>query len=354
MHRQLDFSVQRQFPRSLLSLFSPSGRRARLSILIYHRVLPELDALLPGEPDADRFRWQMELLAKYCHPLPLEEAVTRLRAGTLPSRAVCVTFDDGYADNATVALPILHETGVPATFFIATGYLNGGIMFNDVVIEVVRRVPTGMVDFAEEGSGVRRIVSDADRVSVYTDLIQRLKYLPLKERSARAAALAERLGVRTPDDLMMTTEQLRGLAASGMEIGGHTHSHPILTRVDHATARREMQEGKERLERLLGHPVKLFAFPNGRPGKDFEAEHVNMVRECGFEAAVTTAWGTAGRESDLFQLPRFTPWDKTPLRFGLRLVRNLMVRGSRATSPAALESTPIHRNRRHVRDGAGR
>jgi len=309
--------------RSLLSLLSPAGRRARLSILIYHRVLPKPDTLLPGEPDAARFRWQIKLLARYFNPLPLEEAVPRLFGGTLPARAVCVTFDDGYADNATVALPILLEEGVPATFFIAAGYLDGGRMFNDTVIETVRNLPLGEVDLSQEGAGLRRVDSDADRIALYTDVIGCLKYLDPQERSECAEAMATRLGVRPPDDLMMTTEQLRRLADSGMGIGGHTITHPILSRVDRTTAQREMLAGKEQLEEVLGRPVKLFAYPNGRPGRDYAPEHVDLARQSGFEAAVSTAWGVADWGTDPFQLPRFTPWDRTPLRFGLRLARNL-------------------------------
>lgn len=323
MTRRVDLPTQLAALRPVLSLLSPAGRRARLSILIYHRVLPEPDPLLPGDPDAASFRWQMRLLARHFHPLPLDEAVSRLRNGTLSARAVSVTFDDGYADNVTVAMPILREESVPATFFIAAGYLNGGRMFNDTVIETVRRLPAGEVDLTEEGAGVRRIESDADRVGLYTDLIRGLKYLPPEERNARAEALADRSGVRPPTELMMTTEQLRELAAAGMGIGGHTLTHPILTRVDRDTARREIGEGKVQLEALLNRPVTLFAYPNGRPGQDYAPEHVKLARDCGFQAAVSTGWGTAGRDTDPFQLPRFTPWDRTPLRFGLRLARNL-------------------------------
>ena len=310
--------------RPVLSLLSPPGRLAKLSILIYHRVLPEPDALLPGEPDASGFRWQMRLLKRHFNPLPLDEAVVRLRDGTLPARAVCVTFDDGYADNAVVALPILQEEGVQATFFIAVGYLDGGCMFNDAVIETVRQLPPGQFDLRQEGAYVRHINSDADRVALYRDVIRNLKYLPPDERSAGARVLADRFGVRLPTNLMMTTEQLRGIVAAGMVVGGHTLSHPILTRVDRRTAQREMRDGKERLEELLGQPVKLFAYPNGRPGQDYGPEHVAMTRACGFDAAVSTAWGAAHRGTDPFQLPRFTPWDKTPRRFALRLARNLV------------------------------
>ncbi len=67
----------------------------------------------------------------------------------------------------------------------------------------------------------------------------------------------------------------------------------------------------------------LFAYPNGRPQQDYTAEHVAMVRDAGFAAAVSTARGAADRTTDPFQLPRFTPWRREPLGFDLLLARNL-------------------------------
>jgi peptidoglycan/xylan/chitin deacetylase (PgdA/CDA1 family) len=84
---------------------SPGGPRARLSVLIFHRVLPRPDPLFPGEPDAARFDWQLRLLKRWFDILPLPDAVHALREGRLPARALAITFDDGYADNCTVALP---------------------------------------------------------------------------------------------------------------------------------------------------------------------------------------------------------------------------------------------------------
>jgi peptidoglycan/xylan/chitin deacetylase (PgdA/CDA1 family) len=307
----------------LLSLLSPAGRGARLSILIYHRVLPEPDPLLPGIPDADWFRMQMRLLARSFNPLPLSEAVDRLRAGTLPPRAACVTFDDGYADNLTVACPILRAEGVPATFFIATAYLDGGRMFNDTLIETVRRLPAGQHDLSFAGLGLRRIEEAGDRTALIGELVTRCKYQDVRARHEWAERFAATLGIDPPNDLMMSTRQLRELADSGMDIGGHTVSHPILAQCEAEEAKREMRDGKEALERILQRPVNLFAYPNGRPGKDYRPEHALMAQELGFTAAVSTSWGSAHAGSDMYQLPRFTPWDHGELRFGLRLARNL-------------------------------
>jgi peptidoglycan/xylan/chitin deacetylase (PgdA/CDA1 family) len=111
-----------------LSLLSPAGERGRLSILIFHRVLARPDPLSPDEPDVVEFEAQMRWVRSWFNVLPLGAAIDRLYAGTIPPRALAITFDDGYADNEELAAPILARLGLSATFFISTGYLGGGIM----------------------------------------------------------------------------------------------------------------------------------------------------------------------------------------------------------------------------------
>ncbi|MCB1915992.1 MAG: polysaccharide deacetylase family protein [Rhodocyclaceae bacterium] len=310
--------------RTALAMFSPAGRRAKLSTLIYHRVLPEPDPLRTGDPDAATFRWQMGLLARHFNVLPLPEAARRLQDGTLPARAACVTFDDGYADNFTIALPILREAGIPATCFVAPAYLDGGRMFNDTLIELAAQLPAGRHDFSSVGLGTRALAGTDDRRALVGALIGQFKYFEPAERASAVETLAASFGVRLPDDLMMTSDQLRALHAAGMEIGGHTDTHPILARLDPEHAREEILAGRKRLETLLEAPVRVFAYPNGRPGKDYGAEHAALVSQCGFEAAVSTVPTAATRTSHPFELPRFTPWDRTPARFGLRLLHALI------------------------------
>src|SRR5205085_1443710 len=111
-----------------------------------HRVLADPDPLFPEEVGAPDFDAQMSILKRWFNVLPLKEALARLREGRLPMRAACITFDDGYADNATVAAPILRRHGLPATFFIATDFIDGGEMWNDTVIDTVRRAPGDSLD----------------------------------------------------------------------------------------------------------------------------------------------------------------------------------------------------------------
>lgn len=310
--------------RTLLHCLSPGGPRGRLTVLIFHRVRASPDPLFPHEPDAQAFEQQMRWVRRWFEPLPLEEAVALLQAGRLPPRALCITFDDGYADNLTVALPILQRLGLPATFFIATGFLDGGIMWNDQVIEAVRQCQVDPLALDDLGLGVHPVGSDEQKRAAITALIAALKYLPPDARAEKLAALVERAGARLPRSLMLTSDQLRALRRAGMGIGAHTVHHPILARVGPQEAREEIVEGAGRLEALLGEPVRLFAYPNGKPGRDYTGEHVALVRTLGFAAAFSTAWGAARTGCDPFQIPRFTPWDRTRLRYGLRLAQNLL------------------------------
>lgn len=324
--------VARGLLRAGASLVSPGGRSGRLTILIYHRVLPAPDPLT-GEVDAATFDIQMGALKSCFNVLPLAEAVERLSAGTLPARAAAITFDDGYADNVEVALPILQRHGLPATFFIATGFLDGGRMFNDTVIEAIRRAPGPVLDVPAAALHGIRIGSLEEKRAAVGNVLRAVKHLESEQRALAAAQVAHSAGARLPDDLMMSTEQLRSLARA-MEIGGHTVNHPILTRVSTAQAREEIQANRAALATIAGRPITLFAYPNGVPVQDYAAEHVALVREAGYRAAVSTSWAAAAPDCDTYQLPRFTPWDRKPLHFVGRLLHNLVARTPRFADPA--------------------
>jgi len=312
--------------KPLLTLLSPAGRRARLSVLIFHRVLPRPDPLFPGEIDAAGFDAICRWVKGWFNVLALDDAARRLREGSLPERALAITFDDGYADNHDVALPILLRHGLVCTFFVATGFLDGGRMWNDTVIESVRRTLLPRLDLrgvCGMDLGIHELESPQDRRAAIDQVIGGIKYMAPAERQAVVDAIAERAQAALPGDLMMSSGQVRGLHRAGMQIGGHTVSHPILARLDRHAARDEIESGKQALEALIAEPVTLFAYPNGKPVEDYTGEAVALVRELGFDAAVSTAWGAAGAGADPFQLPRFTPWDRTKLRFAARLAANL-------------------------------
>jgi peptidoglycan/xylan/chitin deacetylase (PgdA/CDA1 family) len=311
--------------RAFLTLLSPGGLHSRLSIFIYHRVLPQPDPLFPEECDSEVFDRQMGQVAGCFKIIPLLDAVRGLREGKLPPRAACITFDDGYADNAEIALPILQKHGISATFFVSTGFLDGGRMWNDTIIELIRRAPGDILDLTGIGLRQFEIGTIPQRRHAINNVLDAFKYLPLESRRLRVEEMCALIPVTPARDLMMTSDQVSLLHNAGMEIGGHTVNHPILAHIEsNAAAYKEIGSGKETLEGIIRAPVRFFAYPNGKPGRDYMADHVRMVREIGFDAAVSTAHGAAKAGSDLYQLPRFTPWDRGLVRFALRTAQNIL------------------------------
>ena len=292
-----------------------------LAVLIYHRVGREADPLRPRMATASEFRGQMRVLARYFRPYMLAEGLRLLREGRLPSRSVAVTFDDGYADNVQVALPILREEGIPATFFIATSYLDGGRMWNDTVIEAVRRLVPGVHPFRYAGIDSIEVPHSLDRRALVLQLLGAIKHLPQGDRQASADALAGLVGQPLPGSLMMRREDMLTLAEAGMDIGGHTRSHPILSGLSAAGAEEEIAGGLDDIAAVTGRRPVLFAYPNGRRGVDYGDREVGLVRSLGLLAALVTNRGIVTRDSDLLQAPRLTPLHRRAGRFGLALWR---------------------------------
>ncbi len=294
---------------------------------MFHRVLPKRDPIFPGEVDAQRFAQICSWLRGWAHVLPLDEASARMQRGDLPARACVLTFDDGYADNVSVALPILQAHGLQATFFITTGFLGDGRMWNDRIIEALRHAPSGSLDLcAISGvAGLRFELGDAaSRRQAIDALLTAIKYQAMDERLNSVAQIEAACGGVDQRALMMDDEGVRQLRAAGMQIGAHTVSHPILSSLDAAGMRQEIGDSKRYLEDLLREPISLFAYPNGKPGQDYNTQSVEQVKALGFNVAVSTAWGAARQGDSVFELPRFTPWDQSRLRYRARLVGNLL------------------------------
>jgi peptidoglycan/xylan/chitin deacetylase (PgdA/CDA1 family) len=316
-------SLVEHFERAILHALSPSGRRARLLILTYHRVLAAPDPLLEDEPDAAQFSEQVDVLRRYCRVLPLPEAIERLQSDTLPPCAACITFDDGYANNLAVALPILEQRGLTATVFIAVDAIRRGVMWNDLVIESVRAARS-TIDLSPLGQPPLEF-ADAARAAVIADLLGRMKYLPLARRWQLALELFSKNARGDHPRLMLSDAEVAAMAARGHDVGAHTIHHPILRELPADEARAEIVESGRWLAEVTGKAPRSFAYPNGRPNRDYDRTHVEMVRAAGFDLAVSTSWGCATRRSDRYQLPRCTPWELSARGFAARLAKNYLM-----------------------------
>lgn len=254
--------------------------------------------------------------------MPLTQAIIALENGNLPPRAAAISIDDGYRDNLDTVVPLLKELGLPATFFLTTIGFEGGLLWYDAIRYAIDHWPSETIDFRERNTNrIMQLLTDEDRTQLKAVMIATLFSYPHAERLVWANWMMEKIG-NPKLHVMMNEDDVLTLQRAGVEIGGHTHTHAVLKQVSDTEAREEITKNKRLLESVLHRPVKLFAYPNGRPHKDYEDKHVDMVQAAGYVGAVSTSWGVAHPDLDLFQIPRFTPWDKTHKRFMARMIQN--------------------------------
>ena len=303
------------------SLVAATMRRPRHHTLIFHSVLPQPDPMRPTEPTADWFGRLMHMISSSFEMISLADALSRARQGRLSGRTVSVTFDDGYADNLIVALPILEKLKIPATFFVASGFVDGGRMWNDSIIETFRRAEAGTFEINATAGHSFELTDWTSRREAADATITAWKHLDPRERQARVDELSSCVS-GLPSDLMLNKTQLQQLAQSEFAtVGGHTRSHPILASIPDSEAAEEIEGGKRDLEDWIQQEVRHFAYPNGRFGRDYGSQHAALAKQAGFDAAVATDWGTLKTGYDYYAIPRFTPWQRNLSRFSIDLAR---------------------------------
>lgn len=289
-------------------------------MLTYHRVLDEPDPMRPGEITRKVFNSQICCLSRLFNVLPLDIAIKLQNEEKLPARTICVTFDDGYADNERIALPILKKWGIQATFFIATGYMNKGIMWNDIIIEGVRQYRQDELDLSQYELGVFPLNNIFDKYNASLKIISKIKHLPFTKRMTIIKELKEKTFPDLPEELMMSESQVYNLHQQGMQIGAHTVNHPILKLLSSEEAFQEVDDSKTHLESIINKPVLNFAYPNGRANIDYSKTTLDIVKACGFKNAVTTEKGAYIKGNDTLQIPRYSPWAENTIKFCARTI----------------------------------
>jgi peptidoglycan/xylan/chitin deacetylase (PgdA/CDA1 family) len=296
--------------------------RHKLRILFYHGVTAQerftgIDNYRGKHIRLSRFRAHLDLLSRRYRVIPLPDAIQALRKGsTLPPRSVVITFDDGYENNALVALPALRDAGLPAAFFLTAEYIGTDRCFWVDEVEQVCASPDRDALFVRLKGAVERLPlgSEDERRATHRRILLEAKRLPEGERRRWLDALFTDNAVgrtkATGDFRLLSWEQVRALHAAGMTIGSHTLTHPIVTRLPEEQRRREILGGREACERALGVPCDTFAYPNGQPG-DFNEASGALLRRFGFSCGLTTVHGLNARGTDLYTLRRIGVGDAT-------------------------------------------
>ncbi|HET9941474.1 MAG TPA: polysaccharide deacetylase family protein [Candidatus Eisenbacteria bacterium] len=284
-------------------------RRGAFLVLLYHRVNRASAHFAIERTETEAFRAQMEHLARHFHVMSLDDLVKRVTAGeSLPSRAVAITFDDGYEDNYTDAYPILRKLGLPATVFLATASIGTGkSLWFDRVLDGFRTARAHSIKLPG-GESAEGLVDPMIRETMAHRALYALMRLSNAERETAIDTLLRNLGPEGPPNLpaMMTWDQVRLMAANGIDFGAHTMTHPILSRLPLDEAEAEIVGSKRRIEEEIGTPVRLFAYPVGRRS-DYSPEVIDLVARSGFHAALTTTPTANLAGDDPFLLKRIKP-----------------------------------------------
>ena len=308
---QREIQPRSSLKRRLLSLAFETGliRAGRslwarsLTVVNYHRIddpyRSDFDSFRPNVSAAPQdFDRQMEYLAKWFNVVSLRDMVEWLdgRKG-LPPYAALITFDDGYLDNYTSALPILRKYNLPALIFLTTGHIGVDAPFYwDMAAYCFAHTRSDHLAFP--GGRVEHWANGAELDQASKKWIEFMKTIPQMEKERYVETLPGLLGVSIPagyfQKLMMNWDEVREMRKAGIEFGAHTVHHPILTRIEPEQVREEIVGSKSRIEAEIGETVLGFAYPNGQ-ASDLNEGIEKIVAESGIRAAFTLLNGPSSQ-----------------------------------------------------------
>jgi peptidoglycan/xylan/chitin deacetylase (PgdA/CDA1 family) len=263
---------------------------------MYHRVIPpDLKDFVGYEPTisawASSFEQQMAFVRRHFNAISLDMLIDWQRGrSALPSRPLLITFDDGYRDTYDFAWPVLKRYELPSVLFVVTDYIGAARLFDwDIASYCFHRTSEHEADLPL--IGFREWRNDAQRRALMHEWIRALLKQPGDVRQAAVEELSRTLDVELSGDvsrgLCLNWEQVRQMEISGMAIGSHSQTHPILTRISAKQAGEELANSRERISDECGRPASAFAYPNGV----FDAGLQELISARGYQLAFGTQPG---------------------------------------------------------------
>jgi len=307
-------------PRLPLALWRPPAWPAHQResggpvILLYHSISSDRPDPFGIRVRPRHFAEHMAIIARHCRPMRLDRLHEALQANDVPPRSVIITFDDGFADNLLHARPVLDRHRIPATVFVASGYLDQTREFWWDELERIVYQPTGARIPCSASAGAIKLLYDpnAPKRSTYFELYERLQPLDHELRRRILDQLLEWNGLTAQgrkSHRSLTADEVVRLRSEGrFEIGAHTMTHPLLAAQPLDSQYEELRASKAWVENLLGEPVASFSYPYGGSGH-YGPETVRAVADSGFARACSTSAHPVNRNDGPYELPRFNVTD---------------------------------------------
>ncbi len=302
--------------------FLKVGRRKQLLILMYHDLVPNSSAYpingTQDRPSGLAFECQIRAILKDFRAITMEKAVKEIdERGDLLENSVAITFDDGYRSVYEIAWPIMRKYGVSATVFLATDWIDGkASLWWDDLEELIRVGDLSRVDLKEFSREfkINSAIIDLQRLhdTHYKDLLlNRLSMFLMKQPTSVQKGAVEYLRRSILDDPSialavpqpLSWDQIRDLAAQGMEFGSHTRSHANLSHVESQEAYDDITGSKTIIENQIRKKVIGFAYPYGFDIAGY-SRFLPMLKEIGFDYACLSWWGCNTAQTDRYLLYR--------------------------------------------------
>jgi peptidoglycan/xylan/chitin deacetylase (PgdA/CDA1 family) len=282
-------------------------------ILVYHRFSPN-DTIVPHRVNAETFAWQLDVLMRDFEVISLGECIVRFqKANRWPRGTAVLTIDDGYRDMYEVAWPELAKRNLPATFFVTTEFIDGTLwLWPDRLQYALNQTHRTECTICMSGQDVRVLFNTEQlRARAWQIFSDYCIALSDKDRLRFIRQVEQQLGVELPltpppEYAAVTWEQLREMHDSGIEVGGHTMTHPILSKLDGHALYQEISGCRNRIRERLSIQAHSFCYPNSGPG-DINATVIDAVSSAGFNGAV---FGTNLTAWDRYQIPRMAISDE--------------------------------------------
>lgn len=321
-------NIETMLARTSVASLSPVFNKSKnVGVLYFHRILKEKDPFFPDDFTVEEFDALIKVLSKTFNICTLSEIFSKSKTSLFDRPVLSITFDDGYQDNYRFAAKILEKYGVRGNFFVATECVGVGYLTQDLIMQWFEKEPVSLLgDVVPKDFGDICVLNDTRnwRAQHYHDYIGRFKHLCAHEQEMELAKLKSLSTTKFEHHrIMMTRENLVDLDLRGHEIGGHTHSHKILSTLTLPQAKEEIFSCYRLLTEWLGTPPSFFAYPNGMSG-DFGSSHADLVRCAGFKHALTAIDGGFAPSSITGfcgKIPRFMPYRRNRLLFALSTLK---------------------------------
>lgn len=277
--------------------------RGKAVVLMYHELAEDHDEIdawtIVRKSDFSR---QMEYLLAHFEVVSLRDAISRKSLGGSQKPLAAVTFDDGYAGNRKILMPLAKSMGLPVDIFVATGaVVSGELYWYDRIITAAQRHDGSPLDLTRMGLGLYRInrTRGAANWAETQRLLVDLKELQPLERDTAVAKVLEMFKTDAKSAgysiSHLTREDIREMASTGLiNFGAHSHCHGMLPQLTKDAVVESVMNSKRLLEDWTGDKINSFAYPSGA----YDQKVMDVLKENGFACSVTT---------------RSKPWDKEPL-----------------------------------------